>query len=377
MAASSHDDGPGRLPMSDVRFLHPARTENPMPRTDVVVTYFPILDVARGVAAGYQAFAAPVEELPDGRLIHPASRRHLAANIVSAALAESSTLPTNTFISIPVPLRLVDDGLIKDLLASHGDLSGIVLDITDFDSDVAAKTESALDDFRRAGALIAVGGQDDAEPELGSIVRLRPAIIRLGAAWIRDLDQHPARRTAIEVTGRLAGQLDAWILADGVASSGELRALAGLGVPLAQGPFVGAAENRWPEIDAATRTVLPPAGAASDGELRALVQQAYTTDNLQAAESILPDAYGFEHVVVVDETARPVSLMHQGPFGEWEPIEVLTVNVDTPVAEAVQRSLARPRSTRFSPIACTDDAGRFVGILRIERLMEHLSDRTP
>jgi len=347
-----------------------------MPSTDVVVTYFPILDVARGLAAGYQAFAAPVEELPGGRLIHPASRRHLAANIVSAALAESSTLPINTFISIPVPLQLVHDGLIRDLLRHHGDLAGIVLDITDFDSDVAAKTESALDDFRSAGALISVGGRDDAQPELGSIVRLRPAIIRLGAAWVRDLDQHPSRRAAIEVTGRLAGQLDAWILADGVTTSAELRALAGLGVPLAQGPFIGGAEDSWPAIDHAMRTVLPHPAAEADGELRALVQQAYTTRNQRAAESILPEASGFEHVVVVDENSRPVSLMQQGPLGEWEPMEVLVVNIDTPVAEAVQRALARPRSTRFSPITCTDDAGRFVGILRIERLMDHLASRT-
>jgi hypothetical protein len=114
----------------------------------------------------------------------------------------------------------------------------------------------------------------------------------------------------------------------------------------------------------------------ADGELRHLLQQAYTTQNLQAAESILPEASGFEHVVVVDQDSHPVSLMQQGPFGEWEPMEVLTVNVDTSVAEAVQRALARPRSTRFSPITCTDAAGRFVGILRIERLMEHLAAGT-
>jgi EAL domain-containing protein (putative c-di-GMP-specific phosphodiesterase class I) len=345
-----------------------------MPRTDVVVTYRPILDVARGVAAGYQAVAAPVEHLPPGRLIHPASRRHVVANTVTTAREAAATLPINTFISIPIPLRLVDDAMVKGLLRDHGDLSGVVLDITDFDSEVAAQTESSLEGFRRAGAQIAVGGRDDAQPELGSIVRLRPAIIRLGAAWTRDLDLHPARRSAIEVTGRLAGQLDAWILADGVVTSAELRALAGLGVPLAQGPFIGEARPDWSDIGDATRTVLPPAAPApADGVLRALLQQAYTTHNRQAAESVLPDATGFEHVVVVDEDSRPVSLLHQGASGTWEPIDVLTVNVDTPVADAVTRALARPRSTRFSPIACTDAAGRFVGILRIERLMEQLA----
>ncbi|MCW2839850.1 MAG: hypothetical protein JWR55_1333 [Aeromicrobium sp.] len=374
MAASSQDD---RSQHQDVTVLHPPREESAMPRTDVVVTYRPILDVARGVAAGYQAVAAPVEHLPPGRLIHPASRRHIVANTVLTALEASIDLPTNTFISIPIPLRLVEDGMIKGLLRDHGDLGGVVLDITDFDSDVAAHTESALDCFRRAGAQIAVGGRDDAQPELGSIVRLRPAIIRLGAAWTRDLDLHPARRSAIEVTGRLAGQLDAWILADGVVTSAELRALAGLGVPLAQGPFIGEAQAMWPEIGQATRTVLPATARPTDGMLRGLLQQSYTTHSRQAAESVLPDASGFEHVVVIDEDSRPVSLLQQGTLDEWEPVEVLTVNVDTPVAEAVTRALARPRSTRFSPIACTDAAGRFLGILRIERLMEQLATEAP
>jgi hypothetical protein len=146
---------------------------------------------------------------------------------------------------------------------------------------------------------------------------------------------------------------------------------------LAQGPFIGEAQAMWPEIGQATRTVLPTAARPTDGVLRALLQQAYTTRSRLAAETVLPDASGFEHVVVIDEDSRPVSLLlQQGTLGEWEPVEVLTVNVDTPVAEAVTRALARPRSTRFSPIACTDAAGRFLGILRIERLMEQLATET-
>jgi hypothetical protein len=282
-------------------------------------------------------------------------------------------------MSIPMPLASADDPLIHRILSEHGNLGGIVLDITDFDTKVAAHTESTLDEYRRKGVLIAVGGRDDAQPELGSIVRLRPAIIRLGSAWTQDLDQHPNRRSAIEVTGRLAGQLDAWILADDVKTAAELRALANLNVPLARGPFIGEPHPVWPELNTRTRAALPPTTATPDGQLRQMLQQAYTTRNLSAAQSILPDASGFDYVVVVDEDSRPVSLLQQGIIGRWDPIEVLTVNVDTPVADTVTRAMARPRTSRFSPIACTDAAGRFVGILRIERLMEHLaatSDRT-
>lgn len=202
----------------------------------VTIAYQPILDVARGVAAGYQAVGRETHDhtvVPDPP--------HVAA-VARTALAARPSLPANLFISVPLPLALVDDAAVQEHLVAAGDLVGVVLDITHFDSSVAARTETVLDGYRRAGALIAVGGGDHGQPDLGSIVRLRPAIIRLGAAWTRDLDKNPSRRTAIEVTGRLAGQLDARILADDVETAGELRMLAQLGVPLARGTFVGSAQ---------------------------------------------------------------------------------------------------------------------------------------
>lgn len=341
-------------------FLAPAHD------VDVHVLYEPILDVARGITAGYQAHARSAHGEPD--LLDPA----VTSVVVDASLRAFSTLPTNTFISIPIPLALVGHPGIRRLLADHGDLSGIVLDITDFHSSLVAPAEKALGDYRRAGALIAVGGGDTGQPELGSIIRLRPAMIRLGAAWTQGIDQHAHRRQAIEVTGQLAGQLDAWILADDVSSPAELRVLAQLGVPLARGSFIGSAEPVWSTIESSARTVLPPSVEAPDGALRSMLQQAYTTHNLAAAQSVLPDASGFESVVVIDDLSRPVSVLQQGTFGRWEPVDVLTVNVDTPVTDAVARAMARPQAARFSPIACTDAAGRFVGMLRIERLMDHL-----
>ena len=334
--------------------------------SDVDVSYQPILDVARGVAAGYQAIADSDDTTPDADL------PRVVVATLRAALTASSTLPTNTFISVPVPLALVGDTGVRALLADRGDLGGVVLDVTHFDSTLAARAEPVLDGYRRAGAKIAVGGGDDGQPELGSIIRLRPAIIRLGGAWTHDLDQHPSRRAAIELTGQLAGQLDAWILADDVTTAAELRELAQLGVPLARGPFVGAAQPVWPDVGAGARSVLPPAADTPAGDLRRLLQQAYTTSDPEAALAVLPDASGFQCVVVIDESAHPVSVLQQDGHDRWEPIEALVVHVDTSVADALSRAMARTPATRFTPITCTDSAGRFVGILRIERLVEHL-----
>ncbi|MFI5425531.1 EAL domain-containing protein [Aeromicrobium sp. UC242_57] len=330
---------------------------------DVAVGYSPILDVARGSPAGYQAVAL------DG----PATSRDNTVAIIRAALSAFWQLPTNTFISIPIPLHRLGDPLVRDALRQHGDLAGIVLDITDFTPTISPATEVALDDVRAAGALLSVGGRETAQPELGSIIRLRPSIVRLGHAWIADLDQSATKRTAIEVTGRLTAQLDAWILAEAVSTGAELRALSELGVPLAQGPFIGQAQSVWADIDEATIRVLPHAPSASDGQLRALLRQAYTTTDQAAAEHVLPEASGYESVVVIDDTRRPVSLLTRGTFGRWEPTAVLTIHVDTPVAEAVSRAMSRPPETRFLPLVCTDAAGRFLGILKIEDVVTHLT----
>ena len=355
--------------MAGAPHLTPDTVPRPGAMSDVGVTvdYQPILDVARGAAGGFQATARSDAAGPLGPTSH-----EVTTATMKAALAAFPTLPTNTFVSIPVPLALVGDPVVRRSLLEHGDLGGIVLDITDFDSTLVRAAEDALEECRRAGAIIAVGGSDTGQPELASVVRLRPAIIRLGAAWTRGIDENARRRSAIEVTGQLAGQLDAWILADEVTTAGELRTLAQLGVPLARGPFIGEAQSVWPQVGSGARRVLPSAPPVQAGALRPLLQQAFTTHQRDGARPAPPAGSGFESVVVLDDSSRPVSLLQLGPFGRWDPIEILKVNVDTSVADAAARAIARPVSTRFSPLTCTDAAGRFVGILRIERLMEHL-----
>lgn len=335
--------------------------------SDISIGYLPILDVARGTPAGYQAVMLP------GGPTGP-DQRDPTVDIVKAALTAFSTLPPNTFIAIPVPLHRLGDPDIQAALRDHESLAGIVLDITDFTPTISSLTESVLDDVRHAGALISVGGRETAQPELGSIIRLRPSIVRLGKAWTADLDQSPTKRSAIEVTGRLTAHLDAWILAESVSTAAELRALSELGVPLAQGAFIGGPRPVWPQIRPLAKNALPATASAPDGALRALIQQAYTTHDLSAARAVLPEASGFETVIVVDDTRRPISMLNRGTFGRWEPSTVLTINIDTPVAASVARAMSRPPETRFLPLVCTDAAGRFIGILKIEDLIAQLTD---
>lgn len=212
----------------------PTASDNPHTTTqpESALSFVPILDVARGIPAGFQAVVGA----------------NWSPNVLQLALTAFATLPPNTFISIPIPLGRLRDPEVRAVLSDQGTLAGIVLDITHFAPAINAATEAALQAVRKAGALLSVGGRETAQPELGSIVRLRPSIVRLGRAWIEGLDQSPTKRAAIEVTGRLTAQLDARLLAESVSSSAELRALSELGVPLAQGPFIGPAHLEWSHI---------------------------------------------------------------------------------------------------------------------------------
>ena len=335
------------------------------------VAFSPILDLVRGVVAGYQTVA---RSLADEGTAPPDPR-----SVTAAALVAASTLPANTFLTVPLDLGLAgsddpDAPSPVSALRDHGDLSGIVLDLRAVPDDVPTAAADALQSVREAGALVALGGEEAAQPTLRSVIRLRPSIIRLGRAWVEGVEHSPEKREAIEATGSMAGQLDAWLLAEGVRTPAELRTLSDLGVPLAQGPLVGPAQQVWQDADPRAHRALPRDRApGTDGVLRNLLRRAYTTDDVDAARTVLPEAAGFEVVVAVDEHRRPRSVLVRDDHGTWHSSAVLAVHVDTPVADAVARAMARSRATRFGPLACTDSTGTFLGILHLEDLMTHLA----
>lgn len=341
-------------------------------RIDADVAFSPILDLARGVVAGYQTVAAPVgarrtQDAADDR-----------CSVMTAALAAAGTLPADTFLTVPLGLGASGPGDLEDpalmsALQAHGDLSGVVLDLRDVPEDVGAVPAARLEALRDAGAIVALGGEEAAQPTLRSVIRLRPSVVRLGRAWVEGLEHSAEKRDAIELTGTMAAQLDAWLLAEGLRTAAELRTLSELGVPLAQGPLVGRARRVWQDAATQAHRALPRAGApAGDGVLRDLIRRAYTTDDVGSACSVLPETVGYEVVVAVDEHRRPQAVLVKDDHGRWQSNEVLTVHVDTPIDDAVARAMARPRSSRFGPLVCTDSAGGFLGVLHLEDLMTHL-----
>jgi hypothetical protein len=51
----------------------------------------------------------------------------------------------------------------------------------------------------------------------------------------------------------------------------------------------------------------------------------------------------------------------------------LQLHVDTGLAEAAHRALNREEPRRFDPLLCTDFTGAYVGMVRMERVVEQLA----
>ncbi len=301
----------------------------------------PVLDVARRTAAGF-------EVVPRHDVAGPTATR--------AGLEARTTLPPHTFLTVPVDPDNLADPAWTDLMTSSGDLGGVVVHL-DRPERLGEGARRHLQVVRDAGALLSTGSRDDDQPSLTTIADLRPAIVRVLAS-----------------IGRLASQLDAWILADGVASGAELAALAALEVPLAQGPVVGAAAWPWPSVSReAHRALRAPTGPApADASLRGLVQEAYTVREDAGAAAGAPAPSRHDLTVVLDDRGRPVSLLVLRA-GTWMAELPFTIHVDTTPELALDRALHRRPGRDDAPLVCTDTAGRFCGVLRQDRLAAHVA----
>lgn len=190
----------------------------------------PVLDVARRTAAGFEV--VPRADLDAG-------------DATRAGLEARATLPPHTFLTVPVAPDDLADPAWPDLMTSSGDLGGVVVHL-DRPERLGVEARRHLQAVRDAGALLSTGSRLEDQPSLSTIAELRPAILRLGRSWVRDLDVDRTKQGVLAAIGRLASQLDAWILADDVATGAELAALASLEVPWRRVPSSASPRGRGP-----------------------------------------------------------------------------------------------------------------------------------
>lgn len=341
--------------------------------------YQPIVDVTRGSVVGYEALVRftgyPVTD-PEAWFAVARDQGWLAALEAAAlrsALSRRADLPPNAYLTVNVGPDVMDDPVVQEALHSTGPLAGIVVELTE-----QAKVESyvdlepVLDQIRNAGALISLDDAGSGYAGLTHMLHIRPAFIKLDRTLISGIDRDESKQALVEMMGTLGGRLDAWLVAEGVETRAELDTLVRLGVPLVQGYHLARPAPTWATVaaDTALHLVTSTRQVAGPG-LRSMVDAAVTATSVEKGREWLALDH-VELVVVVDQHSHPVCTMTGD--GSATPLrDTLCFNADTGVAEAAFRAVARPVGVRHEPLVCTDNAGRFVGVVRMENVVKSLA----
>jgi EAL domain-containing protein (putative c-di-GMP-specific phosphodiesterase class I) len=337
----------------------------------------PIVDVARGVVAGYESlvrFDAPPR---NPELWFETARKRgceadLEAAVLRAALQWRAQLPPNCFLSLNVSPTALASEAVRSVWRDQGDLGGLVIELTE-QTCVESYADLARDltRLRTAGALIAVDDAGSGYAGLRHLLQVRPSIIKLDRELVSDVDRDESKRALIEMLGTFAGRIDAWLLAEGIERAAELDTIAALGVPLAQGFFLGRPGLPWTPVDpdAAVRLV---SRAGADAHATTLHSQLVVAPAVHCADAAKALVDVSDVVVLLDPHDRPIAVLRPGD--ERGDIRAgLRMHADTSLAEAAARAMTRSAADRFAPLMCTDDQGRYVGIVRMERLVSALA----
>lgn len=155
-----------------------------------------------------------------------------------------------TFASVPEPLVLSlnvhattlerDTGFAAHL-AGMAQLHGIrperlVVEIVEHSPYVdAARFVAALERLRDLGIRVALDDIGLGHSNYRMVLDCRPQYFKIDRYFVRGASRDEDRRAVLESIVRLARRFDAWVVAEGVETPGDLEAVTAAGVTLAQG----------------------------------------------------------------------------------------------------------------------------------------------
>lgn len=349
------------------------------------LAYEPIADLARGEICGYEAVVRYGDGIAAEAWRVEATRRGLEpdldAFVVRSVMQARESLPPGCFLSFNIGSERLLRTPVQAVLARSGRLEGLVVELCPrFTAPHAERIVEAVAALRELGAKIAldeVGGDVGVLPHAGIV---RSDFVKLAPSLVARVHRDDAKLAIVEAIGHLASRFDAWVIAQGVEQIEELDALMSIGVPLAQGPLIGVRAKTLTPVAFVLSAYVRERGAAAivPGAIAALVElippheRDDDPERLTAAFDADP---AVRFVPLVDERRRPVGMAERAAHarGEAPAAQVLKVPASSSIPEVAQRAMLREPETRFHPLVCCDGGGRYVGIVRIERLVSALA----
>ncbi len=213
----------------------------------LVTAFQPIRELSTGTVVGGQGFTRFVSDGGDaaGEWFTAAAAARLDSELefaaLECALAAARYLPARLHVALKLSpatcLHPLLPGLIEESMPA---LNRVVLQLTDaLTPDQPAALASALAPLRRRGVRLAVDHVGSYRESITHIRQLGPDIIKLDRDLVAGIDTDSLRHAFGGAMTGFAEQLGALLIAEGIETSGELAAVAALGVTVGQGYFLG------------------------------------------------------------------------------------------------------------------------------------------
>jgi EAL domain-containing protein (putative c-di-GMP-specific phosphodiesterase class I)/DNA-binding NarL/FixJ family response regulator len=209
------------------------------------MVFQPIVDLEEEVVVGFEALARfpfAAERATETWFTEAAAvglRRELELAAIEAALEALPEAPQEPFLAVnAMPETLASTGLAELLAAAPAER--LVVEITehapvqDYDA-----LNLAIRRMRASGIRLAVDDAGSGFASLRHILQLAPDMIKIDNALTRNIYKDPARRALAAGLISFATELGATVVAEGIQSRQELKALRDLGVRYGQGFYLG------------------------------------------------------------------------------------------------------------------------------------------
>ena len=230
---------------TQARFDQIERVQYALQPGAMTTVFQPIVDLENEHVVGVEAltrFSLEPARTPDVWFREAAEvglGNELELAAIATAVRHVHALPASASMSINLsPEVVLDERLAFALRGAPSDR--IVIEITEHSqiADYAAVIE-AIDRMRGKGFKFAVDDTGAGFAGLQQIIHLRPEIIKLDLQLTRGIDTDPIRRVVAVALGRVAHELRAEIVAEGIETASELEVLRQLGFALGQGYLLG------------------------------------------------------------------------------------------------------------------------------------------
>ena len=217
------------------------------------MAFQPIVEIETGRKLGFEALLRGPRGTPlslpgilfgSGRALSGDVLRQLDLACVDAALRSGGALPKGALLFINVQTgatSLAGRELFSLMEALEIDPTSVVLEISETlaDGERAREVAKRLLPFRRQGVRLALDDVGVGVPWLSHLLHLEPEWVKVDRSFVRNVHRSPRMADLLFGLREMAGRMGALVIAEGIESAEDARALSRVGIPLGQGRRFG------------------------------------------------------------------------------------------------------------------------------------------